>query len=191
VIHNINDISATIASAVKQQGGMTTEMTRNASNAAGAAGEISESIGSVAQAADSTLRRAQESQKAAEDLAVIAKELESLVRQFKIERSEPRVDMDLTVGLKAKDAEGRAVDQTVTVVNISRRGAHLKDVPGKFRMGDHVLLQRNRASEKFTIVWTKNSGGGAGEIGVLTSNDSTSFWSDVLEHEDEEELAAV
>jgi hypothetical protein len=65
----------------------------------------------VAQAADSTLRRAQESQKAAEDLAVIAKQLESLIRQFKIERGEPRVDINLTVRLKATDSEGHALDQ--------------------------------------------------------------------------------
>lgn len=147
VIHNINDISSTIASAVQAQGGMTTEMTRNASEAAGAAGEISESIGSVAQAAESTLQRARESQKAAQDLAAIAKQLANLVRQFKIERIEPRMDMNLSVRLKATDAEGHAVDQNVTVVNISRRGAHLKDVSGKFRMGDHVLLERHLTSE--------------------------------------------
>jgi methyl-accepting chemotaxis protein len=63
VINQINDISATIAAAVEEQGAPTNEMTRYASEAANGAGNISVNIGGVAQAADGTLLRAQESQK--------------------------------------------------------------------------------------------------------------------------------
>jgi hypothetical protein len=80
------------------------------------------------------------------------------------------------------------LDQEVTVVNISHHGAHLKDVPGKFRMGDHILLERHLASEEFTIMWVKNPGGRTGEIGVRTSIGSSTFWKDALEHQNEEQL---
>ena len=63
VIHQINDISATIAAAVEEQSATTNEMTRNASEAASGAGDISTSIGGVAQAAEGTSARAQESAK--------------------------------------------------------------------------------------------------------------------------------
>jgi methyl-accepting chemotaxis protein len=86
VIHQINDISATIAAAVEEQSATTNEMMRNAGEAASGAGDISANIGGVAQAADGTLARAQESQKAAEELASIATQLSDLMRRFKIER---------------------------------------------------------------------------------------------------------
>jgi methyl-accepting chemotaxis protein len=86
VINQINDISATIATAVEEQGATTSEMTRNADEAASGAGNISVNIGGVAQAADGTLLRAKESQKAAQEMTSIATELGGLMRQFKIER---------------------------------------------------------------------------------------------------------
>jgi ABC-type transporter Mla subunit MlaD len=48
VINQINDISVTIASAVEEQSATTNEMTRNASEAATGAGDISTNIGAVA-----------------------------------------------------------------------------------------------------------------------------------------------
>jgi methyl-accepting chemotaxis protein len=89
VIHQINNISATIAAAVEEQSATTNEMTRNSSEAARGASDISASIGGVAQAAEGTLSRAHESQKAAQELASIATELTRLMRQFKIERQDP------------------------------------------------------------------------------------------------------
>ncbi|MFZ0816398.1 MAG: methyl-accepting chemotaxis protein, partial [Candidatus Sulfotelmatobacter sp.] len=86
VIHQINDISATIAAAVEEQSATTNEMMRNAGEAASGAGDISSNIDGVAQAADGTLARAQQSQKAAEQLASIAAQLSNLMRRFKIER---------------------------------------------------------------------------------------------------------
>ncbi len=85
VINQINNISATIAAAVEQQSATTNEMTRNVSEAASGAGDISRNIGGVTQKADGTLARARESQKAAKELASIAAELSTLMRQFKID----------------------------------------------------------------------------------------------------------
>jgi len=88
VINQINDISGTIAAAVEQQSATTNEMTRNVSEAAKGAEEISANIGGVAQAADGTSARAQESQRAAQELAEVAVQLSNLVAQFKISAQE-------------------------------------------------------------------------------------------------------
>jgi methyl-accepting chemotaxis protein len=85
VINHISEISGTIATAVEEQSATTNEMTRNVSEAAKGAVEISSNIGGVAQAADGTSARAQESQKTAQDLAEVAAQLSYLMRQFQIE----------------------------------------------------------------------------------------------------------
>lgn len=84
VIHQINDISGTIATAVEEQSATTNEMTRNVADAAKGSGDITENISGVASAAQSTSTSAQESQKAADDLAGMAAQLRSLVEQFKL-----------------------------------------------------------------------------------------------------------
>jgi len=84
VIGQINDISGTIATAVEEQSATTNEMTRNVADAAKGSEEITRNIGGVAEAARGTSASAQESQKAANDLAEMAAQLHGLVGQFKI-----------------------------------------------------------------------------------------------------------
>ena len=84
VIHQINDISGTIATAVEEQSATTNEVTRNVADAAKGSGEITNNIAGVAQAAQGTSTSAQESQKAANELADLAAQLRSMVEQFKI-----------------------------------------------------------------------------------------------------------
>lgn len=158
-------------------------MTRNASEAAGGAGDISVNIAGVTQAADSTLARAQESQKAAQELATIATELAALMRQFKIERSERRIHVSLPVRLAAVDADGQPFEQDIMTLNISPKGALLTGVRGKLRLGGQISLIRLNRREEFLVAWI----GGektpkAGQIGVSTDS-VTSFWDDVIETE--------
>jgi len=87
IIGQINDISGTIATAVEEQSVTTNEMTRNVSDAATGSGEITRNIEGVAEAARGTSASAQESQKAANELAEMAVQLRGLVGQFKIEAS--------------------------------------------------------------------------------------------------------
>lgn len=87
VVHQINDISGTIATAVEEQSATTNEVTRNVADAAKGSGEITSNIAGVAQAAQGTSTSAQESQKAANDLADLAAQLRSLVEQFRINQS--------------------------------------------------------------------------------------------------------
>jgi methyl-accepting chemotaxis protein len=88
VIHQINDISTTIATAVEEQNATTNEMSRNVSEAAQGSGEITSNITGVAQAAESTSRGAGDTQKAAQQLVETSAELRRLVEQFKINNNE-------------------------------------------------------------------------------------------------------
>jgi methyl-accepting chemotaxis protein len=88
VINRINDISATIATAVEQQSATTSEMTRNVAEAAKGAEEISQNISGVAQSAQGTSSSAQESLKAAQQLAQMSTELRGLVEQFNFSDSD-------------------------------------------------------------------------------------------------------
>jgi methyl-accepting chemotaxis protein len=193
VINKIHDISATIASAVEEQGATTNEMTRNATEAATGASDISVNIGGVAQAADGTLLRAQESQKAAQELTSIATQLGTLMRQFKIERNDRRYKMTVAVKIRATDAAGHVLEQEITTVDISRRGAHLKGVRRKFAVGSEVSLARPNSdrAEKFTIMWVgEERTPRAGQIGVSAVDPSTFFWDDLIDAEAHDKLAA-
>jgi|HubBroStandDraft_6_1064221.scaffolds.fasta_scaffold04376_3 methyl-accepting chemotaxis protein len=192
VIHQINNISATIAAAVEEQSATTNEMTRNASEAASGAGEISTNIGGVAQAAEGTLSRAQESQKAAQELASIATELSTLMRQFKIERRDKRIDISLPIRLTGIDIDRHPVDQEVTTMNVSQKGALLRGIRGKLRAGDAVSLGRPNQLEQFLISWVGGENSPkAGQIGVSAVDPATSFWNDVLEKHFQEQTAGA
>ncbi len=192
VINQINDISATIAAAVEEQSATTNEMTRNASEAANGAVDISANIGGVAQAADGTLSRAQESQKAAQELASIATQLSELMRQFKIERKDRRIDLSLPVHLTATDINGDALEQEVMTINISRQGALLRGIRGVLRLGDQISLARQNKQEQFEIAWVgAPNTPGAGQIGVSAVHATSSFWDDVIEADSEADPAGI
>lgn len=181
VIDQINDISATIAAAVDEQSATTKEMTRNASEAANGAGNISANIADVAQAADGTSARAQESQRAAQELAAIAAQLNGLMAQFKIERRDARVRAELPVRLSATDASGQSFEQKVLTVNISHQGALLEGVRRKLDRGTLVSLSRLHKQEQFSVVWIgEENSAMAGQIGVSAVDLESSFWDDAL-----------
>lgn len=182
VIDQINNISATIAAAVEEQSATTQEMTRNSNEAASGAGEISVSIREVVQAAEGTLARAQESQKSAQELASIAIELSRLMRQFKIERRDPRIEVSLPVKLTATDVDGRHLEQEVTTINVSRKGALLTGIRSKLRQGDTVILSRLNRQEEYLISWVgQEKTPTAGQIGLSAADSASSFWNDVIE----------
>jgi methyl-accepting chemotaxis protein len=88
VIHQINGISSTIATAVEEQNATTNEMARNVTEAAQGSDEITKNIAGVAQVAESTSRGAADTQKAAQQLVETSAELRRLVEQFKINTNE-------------------------------------------------------------------------------------------------------
>jgi methyl-accepting chemotaxis protein len=85
IIGRVNDISATIATAVEEQSATTSEMSRNVAEAAKGSSEVAKTVTGVAQAAQSTSSGAAESQKAAEELAHMSTQLRELVAQFKLD----------------------------------------------------------------------------------------------------------
>ncbi len=181
VIIQINGISGTIAAAVEEQSATTIEMTRNVNEAAKGAGEISANIGGVAEAANGTSARAQESQRAAQDLVEVAAHLNSLMAQFKIERCDPRIDRALPVQVTGTDASGRPLDQRLMTINISRHGALLEGIPEMLRLGDKISLARLHKKEQFLVVWAgKKATLKAGQIGVSAVDPNSTFWDDVL-----------
>ena len=84
VIHQINDISSTIATAVEEQNATTNEMARNVSEAAIGSGEITRNVAGVAEAAQGTTRGASDTQKASQQLLETSTQLRRLVEQFRI-----------------------------------------------------------------------------------------------------------
>ncbi len=193
IINQINDISATIATAVEEQSATTDEMTRNTSEAASGAGNISDNMGGVAKAAAGTLSRAQSSQKAAQELSSLAKQLGGLMRQFKIERSERRNDISLPVRITATEIDGHPLEQEITTINVSHSGALLRGVRGKLQLGSRVSLARLNKREEFLVAWVgEENTSGAGQIGVSAVGPATSFWDDVIgEHSQAESAGAM
>ncbi len=84
VIGEISDISNTIASAVEEQSATTNEITRNVSDASRGSAEITENIAGVSQAAKSTTEGANDTQKAAAELASMSVALQDIVNLFKL-----------------------------------------------------------------------------------------------------------
>jgi methyl-accepting chemotaxis protein len=83
VIAQINDIQATIASAVEEQTATTNEIARNIAEASAGSADIARNITAVADAAQSTTQGANHTQQAARELARMATDLQKLVDQFK------------------------------------------------------------------------------------------------------------
>lgn len=192
VTNQINDISATIAVAVEEQSATTNEMTRNASEAAHGARDISDNIEGVAQAANGTLARAQESERAAQDLAGIAAELSGLMAQFRIERRDSRMSVVIPVRLTATDASGETFDQEVTTANISPQGCLLKAVHGKIERGTRITLARPNKLEQFMVVWRgEENTPMAGQMGISTIDPRSSFWDDLLKQQSISEQQAA
>jgi len=182
VIHQINNISATIAAAVEEQSATTNEMTRNASEAASGASDISANIVGVAQAAEGTSARAQESQRAAQELTSIATELGTLMRQFKIERVDRRFNISVPVQLTGSDLNGHALDLEVMTVDVSAQGAQLRGISAKLRIGAQVSLARSGRVEPFLVAWVGEPGTPrTGQVGVTAVNAASSFWNDLVE----------
>jgi methyl-accepting chemotaxis protein len=82
VIARINDFQVTIASAVEEQTATTNEMNRNVAEAATGSNEIAVNISGVATAASATTAGVGDAQRAAEELARMSAELQTLVQRF-------------------------------------------------------------------------------------------------------------
>jgi methyl-accepting chemotaxis protein len=119
IIHQVNDISNTIASAVEEQTATTNEIARNVQEGAKGGAQVAENIVAVAQAAKSTTQGASDTQTAAGELARMAAELQKIVSQFTYDAAEKGA------GLAAESRAGaRTVrDAPLATQTISQRVA--------------------------------------------------------------------
>ena len=83
VIHQINDYTTTIASAVEEQTATTAEMSRSVADAATSSSEVARTVSGVARIATTTADAAQATQQAATDLTRLSGELTTLVNGFR------------------------------------------------------------------------------------------------------------
>jgi methyl-accepting chemotaxis protein len=83
IIERINGIQLAIASAVEEQTATTQEMNRTLNEAAAGAGNIAETIGTVSDATRRTSGAVGDTRQAADELAVTANQLQSLVSRFR------------------------------------------------------------------------------------------------------------
>jgi hypothetical protein len=109
-------------------------------------------------------------------------QLSRLMRHFKIERRDRRMEISLPVRLIAVDIKGHPSEQEVTTVDISRQGASLRGIKARLRLGDKVSLARLGKREQFLIAWAgAENTPGTGQIGVSAIDPASSFWTDVIE----------
>ncbi|GAA0552466.1 hypothetical protein GCM10010172_38600 [Paractinoplanes ferrugineus] len=83
IIERINGIQLAIASAVEEQTATTQEMNRTLNEAAAGAGNIAQTIGTVSNATRRTSGAVGDTRQAADELAVTANQLQSLVSRFR------------------------------------------------------------------------------------------------------------
>jgi len=88
IIAQINQISNGIASAVEEQIANTQEINRNVTEAAAGTSEIAKSITGLAKTTQDANTGAEDTNKAAQSVAEKAAELQRLVSQFKLDRTE-------------------------------------------------------------------------------------------------------
>ena len=105
VIHQIDNISNTIAAAVEEQNATTNEMVRNLGEASRGSGEITSNIVGVGQAAESTSHGATDAQNAVRQLVEMSMELGRVVGQFKTGTDRPETDRPET-GRPERDGRG-------------------------------------------------------------------------------------
>jgi methyl-accepting chemotaxis protein len=128
IIDQINEMQTTIASAVEEQTAATNEIARNASEAARGSGEITRSVAEVSEAVRTTTQAAGQTLTAAHELAQLAANLESVVKEFKIESSGARGETSRSQAAKpatpmkapvssSRNATGRALLKSTTPAN--------------------------------------------------------------------------
>jgi methyl-accepting chemotaxis protein len=140
VITQINDISATIASAVEEQTATTNEIGRNITEASKGSGEIAENISGVAVTAKDTSSGSTQTQESASNLGQMAEKLKNLVSQFKY-RNESMTLMDwndsFSVNIQEIDNQHKCLIDLINQVYKGMMMNEGKEVLGK-ALGDLV-----------------------------------------------------
>jgi hypothetical protein len=107
--------------------------------------------------------------------------LDDLRAQRVGKRRDPRIELSTQVLLTGDDLKGRPLDQTVTTINVSRRGALLDGIRGPIGPGTIAYLIREQKKEQFRVAWVGTQEASAGgKIGVAALDPDSSFWNEAL-----------
>ncbi len=134
VIHQVNDFSNTIASAVEEQSVTTQEIGRNVSEAARGTGEIAENISGVAEAAQSTDQGANKTQSSLKHLNKIATQLNDFVSKYKLEQDFPEYitfDESYITGIELFDRQHKILFHLINKLyraKLENRGKQVLDI---------------------------------------------------------------
>ena len=85
IVGRVNELQATIASAVEEQSATTSEITRSVAEAAAGSGEIARNVSGVAEAAGDTANGSTSVLAASQELAHMAEQLDTLVKRFRLD----------------------------------------------------------------------------------------------------------
>lgn len=92
-------------------------------------------------------------------------------------RREPWTQAKLQVRIAGIDANGRPLLQVVTTRDISRQGALLQGIQGRFKSGETISLTYKNNKARFRVVWMGDMGTKrAGQIGVQSIDPAKCIW---------------
>jgi hypothetical protein len=95
-------------------------------------------------------------------------------------RREKRIAAVFPIRLWGMDANGRPFIEASRIVNVSRKGARLTNVPAKLAMGDTIGLRCNQKKFRFRVVWIGAAGtSDAGNIGLQSLESGEWIWEDL------------
>jgi hypothetical protein len=92
-------------------------------------------------------------------------------------RREKRIAAVFPIRLWGMDANGRPFIEAATTLNVSRKGAHLSDVPTKLAVGDVIGLTYNQQKYKFRVIWVGKTGTAeVGNVGLQSLEFGKWIW---------------
>src|SRR5947209_3495126 len=92
-------------------------------------------------------------------------------------RGEKRIPAAYPIRLWGMDADGRAFIQEASTINVSRKGALLKDIPVKLAVGDIVGLTLQEQKYRFRVTWVGQAETPeSGQVGLQSLQRHKQIW---------------
>jgi hypothetical protein len=104
-------------------------------------------------------------------------------------REEIRIEAVYPVRLWGMDSSGKPFIEAASTLNISRRGALLKDAPAKLSVGDTVGLRSGDRKCRFEVIWVGRKGTlDEGYLGLKIVEDGKHIWDPKILEESADEI---
>ena len=100
-------------------------------------------------------------------------------------RREKRIAAVFPIRLWGMDTNGRPFIEAATTLNVSRKGAQIRDVPAKLAVGDVIGLTYNQQKYSFRVIWVEKTGTSeAGNVGLQSLEFRKWIWDVKLPFDD-------